>query len=220
MSNRHKQYKSLLAILIAVSLLITMSAGTPFVLANDIEGEDGGTNTSDNDGDAVTLNATDEEEDTAVDRIIEVTDNEDLNDSEGEADNTNTPNDEYAVIFCVTDEEGVVVDPTIEVRDGEGQAVAARQDGGYQLEAGTYTYSVFKEGFQDTTGSFEVTDADKNVYVTLAAEVIEPDTYTVTLRTDGTELQVETVEPGEDATAPADPIRGDTFTAGIPTSSM
>lgn len=75
------------------------------------------------------------------------------------------PEKKYEITFNVTPEDATVV-----VKKDE-TVVAAREDGTYELEAGTYSYTVTKEGYKEATGTIEVGTENKTVTVALEKEV-------------------------------------------------
>ncbi|QGU00318.1 hypothetical protein SYNTR_1724 [Candidatus Syntrophocurvum alkaliphilum] len=83
----------------------------------------------------------------------------------------------------------------------------------FDLEEGTYSYTITKTGYEDVTGSVTVIESDIIESVTLTLK-----TYTVTfVDWDNSEIATETIEHGSAATAPADPTRdGYKFTGWSP----
>lgn len=65
----------------------------------------------------------------------------------------------------------------VELRDSANEVVGATAQGVYEVEAGTYTYTVSKEGFITETDGIVVIDEDIVVNVTLE-EVIEEEVET------------------------------------------
>ncbi|KAF1083802.1 hypothetical protein SPSYN_03076 [Sporotomaculum syntrophicum] len=72
----------------------------------------------------------------------------------------------YSVTFVVTP-----ADATVTVKDSEGNAKAAEEDGTYKLEPGEYTYTISKPGYKETTGTITITDRDETITVTLEVAI-------------------------------------------------
>ena len=67
----------------------------------------------------------------------------------------------YDVKLNITDEKGNALEGvTITLRDRDGNEVAANEDGTYTLGYGPYTYTMTKNGFVTTRGSFTLGGAD------------------------------------------------------------
>ncbi|WP_460287796.1 PEGA domain-containing protein, partial [Clostridium faecium] len=67
----------------------------------------------------------------------------------------------------ITDGTDAVEDAIIVVKDSEGKEIETETAGVYELAAGTYTYTVSREGFEEVTGTFEVAEEAQEVKVTL-----------------------------------------------------
>lgn len=77
----------------------------------------------------------------------------------------------YTVTFDVTPEDANVV-----VKDSENVEVIAETDGTYNLETGTYSYTVSAEGYITKAGTFIVVDEAQTITVVLEKETVQPET--------------------------------------------
>jgi hypothetical protein len=73
------------------------------------------------------------------------------------------------VTFTVTP-----VDATVVVKDNTNAIITAEEDGTYKLAAGTYTYTVTKEGYDTATGSITVAEAALTKTITLKETSTNP----------------------------------------------
>lgn len=71
---------------------------------------------------------------------------------------------DYTNVRFVTDPEQVLVT----VEDKNGKQIERQEDGSYQLAAGTYSYKISAEHYEEASGGFEVNgESGKTIYITL-----------------------------------------------------
>jgi hypothetical protein len=95
----------------------------------------------------------------------------------------------HTVTFEVTPESAIVV-----VKDSEGKVIPAEENGTYKLVTGDYSYIISAEGYENTNGTFTVSDKDEIVTVKLEEIIPEPIIYTLTLKGEGLESEPEAGE--------------------------
>lgn len=100
----------------------------------------------------------------------------------------------YTVAF-----DGIPSNGTIVLLDGDGNQMAVK-DGSAGLKPGSYTYRIDAFGYESVSGSFEVTDADLTVPVSMMAKANQRVTFNVTGLADGDVAAIK-VSHGSDVMA-------------------
>lgn len=108
-----------------------------------------------------------------ADKVTDV-DGEKVETNPGETDPEEPVAPAVTQVVTFTGVEGA----TVVVKDSTDAEVTAETDGTYKLEAGKYTYTVTKEGFETVEGSITVSDAAITEEVTLVEETVDPQPVT------------------------------------------